>query len=199
MSLNPAKRVSQAAENGGQTMPGTASHRAETLWPAYSTRATATSPFPRPQCRNGPAGSASSCQTLDMKAVALIAHDRKKLDLAIFAKDHAHVLSRLHLIATNTTGNVLEDKARLKVEKLKSGPLGGDLQVGARIADDQVEAVIFFRDPLTAQPHEPDVSALLRICDVHDVPLATNLGSAAAIITWLENRLDEEHGNEEEQ
>jgi methylglyoxal synthase len=121
-----------------------------------------------------------------MKAVALIAHDKKKLDMATFAKDHADILSRFPLIATYTTGSVLEDKAKLEVEKLKSGPQGGDLQVGARIADGQVLAVIFFRDPLTAQPHEPDVSALLRICDVHDIPLATNLGSAEAIIAWLE-------------
>jgi methylglyoxal synthase len=124
-----------------------------------------------------------------MKAVALIAHDKKKLDLAIFAKDHADVLSRFPLIATSTTGQVMMDKARLAVERLQSGPQGGDLQVGARIAEGRVLAVIFFRDPLTSQPHEPDVSALLRICDVHDVPLATNLGSAEAIIAWLEEQL----------
>jgi methylglyoxal synthase len=125
-----------------------------------------------------------------MKAVALIAHDRKKLDLAIFAKDHAEVLRRFPLIATSTTGSVLEQKAGLAVERLKSGPQGGDLQVGARIAEDSVLAVIFFRDPLTAQPHEPDVSALMRICDVHDVPLATNLGTALAIVAWLEEQLE---------
>ncbi len=120
-----------------------------------------------------------------MKAVALIAHDKKKLDLAIFARENATVLERFPLIATSTTGGVLESKAGLKVERLRSGPEGGDLQVGARIAEDRVLAVIFFRDPLTAQPHEPDVSALLRICDVHDVPLATNLGTAEAVIAWL--------------
>lgn len=125
-----------------------------------------------------------------MKAVALIAHDKKKLDLAIFAKDHFDVLSRFPLLATSTTGRLLADKARLKVETVQSGPQGGDLQVGARIAEDRVLAVIFFRDPLTAQPHEPDVSALLRICDVHDVPLATNLGSAEAIVAWLEEQLE---------
>lgn len=125
-----------------------------------------------------------------MKAVALIAHDKKKLDLAIFAKDHYDVLSRFPLLATSTTGRLLADKARLQVEKVQSGPQGGDLQVGARIAEDRVLAVIFFRDPLTAQPHEPDVSALLRICDVHDVPLATNLGSAEAIVAWLEEQLE---------
>jgi methylglyoxal synthase len=125
-----------------------------------------------------------------MKAVALIAHDKKKLDLAIFAKDHADILSRFPLIATSTTGQVMAEKAKLPVERLLSGPQGGDLQVGARVAEDRVLAVIFFRDPLTSQPHEPDVSALLRICDVHDVPLATNLGSAEAIIAWLEEQLE---------
>lgn len=125
------------------------------------------------------------------QSVALIAHDKKKLDLAIFAKDHARVLSRFPLLATSTTGGVLQDKAGLSVERFLSGPQGGDLQVGARIAEGRVLAVIFFRDPLTAQPHEPDVSALLRICDVHDVPLATNLGTANAIIAWLEEQLGE--------
>jgi methylglyoxal synthase len=122
------------------------------------------------------------------KVVALIAHDRKKLDLALFAKDHAHILTRFPLIATSTTGGLLEDKTALRVERLQSGPQGGDLQVGARIAEGGVLAVIFFRDPLTAQPHEPDVSALMRICDVHGVPLATNLGTAEAIVAWLEEQ-----------
>lgn len=126
----------------------------------------------------------------NQRQVALIAHDKKKLDLAMFARDHAGVLGRFRLVATSTTGNVLESKAGLKVEKLMSGPEGGDLQVGARIAQGEVLAVIFFRDPLTAQPHEPDVSALMRICDVHAVPLATNLGTAEAVIAWLEELLD---------
>ena len=121
----------------------------------------------------------------ERKSVALIAHDQKKLDLAIFAKDHEEVLSKFPLIATKTTGTILGEKTRLTVETLLSGPQGGDLQVGARIAEDRVHAVIFFRDPLTAQPHEPDVSALMRICDVHGVPLATNLGTAQAIVSWL--------------
>jgi len=133
-----------------------------------------------------------------MKAVALIAHDKKKLDLAIFAREHGDVLRRFPLIATSTTGSVLEGKAGLKVERLNSGPEGGDLQVGARVAEDRVKAVIFFRDPLTAQPHEPDVSALLRICDVHNVPLATNLGTAEAIIAWLEEQLGDLEGAPEE-
>lgn len=122
-----------------------------------------------------------------MKSVALIAHDKKKLDLAMFARDHAEVLGRFPLLATKTTGSVLEEKAKLEVESVLSGPQGGDLQVGARIAQGEVRAVIFFRDPLTAQPHEPDVSALLRICDVHAVPLATNLGTAEAVVAWLDH------------
>ena len=126
------------------------------------------------------------------RSVALIAHDKKKLDLAMFARDHAAVLGRFHLIATSTTGGVLRDKAGLEVDRLLSGPEGGDLQVGARIAEGRVLAVIFFRDPLTAQPHEPDVSALMRISDVHRVPLATNLGTALAIVAWLEEQLEKE-------
>ena len=128
------------------------------------------------------------------RQLALIAHDKKKLDLAMFARDHAHVLGRFRLIATGTTGSVLQEKAGLKIERLRSGPEGGDLQVGARIAQDEVLAVIFFRDPLTSQPHEPDVSALLRICDVHSVPLATNLGTAQAVVAWLEERMESEGG-----
>ena len=131
------------------------------------------------------------------QSIALIAHDKKKLDLAVFAKDHAHVFERFHLIATSTTGSVLQDKARLTIEKLQSGPHGGDLQVGARIAEGSVLAVIFFRDPLTAQPHEPDVSALMRICDVHNVPLATNLGTAEAIVAWIEEQLEEQNAEAE--
>ncbi len=121
----------------------------------------------------------------------MIAHDRKKLDLAMFARDHHEVLERFDLIATGTTGAVLAEKTGLEIEKLRSGPDGGDLQVGARVAEGKVLAVIFFRDPLTAQPHEPDVAALMRICDVHQVPLATNLATASAIVTWLEERLED--------
>ncbi|WP_287416861.1 methylglyoxal synthase [Oceanithermus sp.] len=120
------------------------------------------------------------------KALALIAHDKKKADLIAFAKNHRELLARFPLVATGTTGKMLAQKAGLEVERVQSGPLGGDLQIGARIAEDRILAVIFFRDPLTAQPHEPDVSALMRICDVHDVPLATNLAAAEAVVAWLE-------------
>lgn len=123
--------------------------------------------------------------------VALIAHDRKKLELALFALKHRETLGRFHLVATGTTGGVLQKQTGLTVERVLSGPLGGDQQIGARIAEERVLAVFFFRDPLTAQPHEPDVSALVRLCDVHDVALATNPASAEALVVWLEGRASE--------
>lgn len=124
--------------------------------------------------------------------VALVAHDKKKIDMVIFVKEHLDVLSKCELYATNTTGSVLEDKLKIKINKLLSGPLGGDLQIGSMIASGKIDYVIFLRDPLTAQPHEPDVSALLRVCDVHNVPLATNLASATAIIEKIIADLNDE-------
>ncbi len=124
--------------------------------------------------------------------VALVAHDKKKIDMVMFVKEHLDVLSKCELYATHTTGTVLEDKLKIKVNKMLSGPLGGDLQIGAMIASSKIDYVIFLRDPLTAQPHEPDVSALLRVCDVHNVPLATNLASATAIIEKIIADLDHE-------
>ncbi len=119
---------------------------------------------------------------MDKLRVALVAHDKKKIDMVIFVKEHLDVLLKCELYATNTTGTILEDKLKIKVSKMLSGPMGGDLQIGSMIASSKIDYVIFLRDPLTAQPHEPDVSALLRVCDVHNVPLATNLASATAII-----------------
>ncbi len=119
------------------------------------------------------------------RQVALIAHDKKKLELAMFALTHREILSRFHLVATGTTGAILHKQTGLEVERVLSGPLGGDQQIGARLAEERVMAVFFFRDPLTAQPHEPDVSALMRLCDVHDIPLATNPASAQALMLWL--------------
>ncbi|ASN82225.1 methylglyoxal synthase [Deinococcus ficus] len=126
--------------------------------------------------------------------MALIAHDRKKLELAMFALRHREVLGAFPLVATGTTGSVLQKQANLTVERVLSGPLGGDQQIGARIAQDRVLAVFFFRDPLTAQPHEPDVSALVRLCDVHDVPLATNPATAEALVAWLAARGHDRNG-----
>lgn len=119
------------------------------------------------------------------RQVALIAHDKKKLELAMFALGHRDVLRQFHLVATGTTGGILAKQTGLEVERVLSGPLGGDQQIGARLAEERVLAVFFFRDPLTAQPHEPDVSALVRLCDVHDIPLATNPASAEALMLWL--------------
>lgn len=126
------------------------------------------------------------------RTVALIAHDKKKLDLIAFAKDHREILARFDLVATGTTGSLLREKAGLTVTPLLSGPMGGDQQIGAAVAEGKVLAVVFFRDPLTAQPHEPDVNALMRICDVHNVPLATNLAAAEAALGWLESNASDQ-------
>lgn len=117
-----------------------------------------------------------------MKTIALIAHDRCKSHMVEFARTNVAILSRFELIATRTTGGLLRDEATLNVRTMLSGPQGGDLQIGALIAEGKVHAVVFLRDVLTAQPHEPDISALLRICDVHNVPLATNLASATLLL-----------------
>jgi len=117
--------------------------------------------------------------------IALIAHDQQKPALVEFVLRHRDVLERHPLVATGSTGRLIQEKLGLAVECVAHGPEGGDLIIGARVALGQVRAVIFFRDPLTAQPHEPDVSALMRVCDVHRVPLATNQGTAEAIAAWL--------------
>jgi methylglyoxal synthase len=117
--------------------------------------------------------------------VALIAHDDKKDDIIEFVKQNRDLLSSQRLVATNTTGTTIERETGLSVTKMLSGPLGGDLQIGALIATEQVKAVIFLRDPLTAHPHEPDISALMKVCDTHNIPLATNLATAALILQSL--------------
>jgi methylglyoxal synthase len=117
--------------------------------------------------------------------IALIAHDHKKDDMVVLAREFADFLSRCELIATGTTGGRLQLEAGLTVECLLSGPLGGDLQIGARLAQGEVDAVVFLRDPMTPQPHEPDINALVRACDVHDVPCATNMASARRLLSEL--------------
>jgi methylglyoxal synthase len=117
--------------------------------------------------------------------VALIAHDQKKAELLAFVEEHKSVFARHQLIATGTTGQLIAEQTGLVIQRMHSGPLGGDLQIGAMVAQGDLQAVIFLRDPLTAQPHEPDITALLRICDVHDVALATNLSSAGALLDGL--------------
>jgi methylglyoxal synthase len=101
------------------------------------------------------------------------------------AQEFAPYLRQCHLLATGTTGGRLIDEVGLNVERMLSGPWGGDLQIGARLAVGEVDAVIFLRDPMTPQPHEPDINALVRACDVHDVPCATNLSSARLILAQL--------------
>lgn len=119
------------------------------------------------------------------KTVALIAHDNKKDDMIEFALKHKEVLQRYHLIATGTTGQLLRDKCGLDVERMLSGPYGGDAQIAGQVAEGKVAAVFFFIDPLGKHPHDPDINSLLRICNVHDVPLATNAATAAFIISPL--------------
>ena len=118
--------------------------------------------------------------------IALIAHNKKKPTIINFALAYKNVLQKHTLFATGTTGKRISEETGLSIHRFQSGPLGGDQQIGAMIASNEMDMVIFFRDPLTAQPHEPDVSALIRICDVHQIPLATNLSSAEIFIHGLE-------------
>ncbi|MBN8506387.1 MAG: methylglyoxal synthase [Burkholderiales bacterium] len=117
--------------------------------------------------------------------LALIAHDRKKDDMVRLAGEFATQLARCELMATGTTGRRLQTELGLTVHCYLSGPLGGDLQIGARLAQGEVDAVVFLRDPMTPQPHEPDINALVRACDVHDVPCATNLRGARLLLGAL--------------
>ena len=119
--------------------------------------------------------------------IALIAHDKKKNEIIELAKTYKDVLARHELYATGTTGTLIMGETGLTIHRMKSGPLGGDQQIGAMLADGQLDLIIFLRDPLTAQPHEPDVSALLRLCDVQKIPLATNCSSATVMLEALEN------------
>lgn len=121
-----------------------------------------------------------------MKTLAIIAHDGKKPEMVQFLNEHREILQSkdINLIATGTTGSKTE-AAGYNVEKLLSGPLGGDAQIAARIAEKNVDMVIFFRDPLDKHPHEPDIFMLMRLCDVHNIPLATNPATAKLIIKGL--------------
>jgi methylglyoxal synthase len=118
--------------------------------------------------------------------IALIAHDRMKERMVALAQEFKGVLARHRLIATGTTGARLREDVELDVECLLSGPMGGDLQIGARLSVGTVQAVVFLRDPMTPQPHEPDINALVRACDVHDVACATNLATARLLLRQIE-------------
>ncbi len=119
------------------------------------------------------------------KCVALIAHDQKKDDLAAFAKINEAVLATWKIVATGTTGGRVQDACpSLDIVRLKSGPLGGDQQIGAMIATGDVHMLIFFTDPLTAMPHDVDVKALMRLATVYDIPMALNRATAEQLIDF---------------
>ena len=120
--------------------------------------------------------------------IALIAHDKKKNDIIELAKKYKNVLAKHELYATGTTGTLIMGETGLSIHRMKSGPLGGDQQIGAMLACGELDLIVFLRDPLTAQPHEPDVSALLRLCDVQSIPLATNVSSAIIMLESIENK-----------
>jgi methylglyoxal synthase len=122
---------------------------------------------------------------MDQIRLALIAHDGKKADIITLAQDFSEFLGTCKLCATGTTGTRIAQATGLKLERFLSGPMGGDLQIGARLASGKIDAVIFLRDPMTPQPHEPDINALVRACDVHNVPCATNVASAQLMLQSL--------------
>jgi methylglyoxal synthase len=119
-----------------------------------------------------------------VKTIALVAHDGKKAEMVAFVKDNIDLIKKFKLVATGTTGKYVE-QAGLPVTKLETGPKGGDAQIGAMIVNQQLDGIIFLRDPLGLHPHEPDIFMLLRLADVHNIPLATNIASASILIRGL--------------
>lgn len=117
------------------------------------------------------------------KTLALIAHDGKKADMVAFALRNKDVLQLYKLVGTGTTGKLLRDECGLDVKRMLSGPIGGDAQIAAMVAEGEIAAVFFFVDPLTKHPHDPDINMLLRLCNVHNIPLATNPASASFVIS----------------
>jgi methylglyoxal synthase len=118
----------------------------------------------------------------DGRRLALIAHDGKKADMIAFVRQHRATLGRMRLIGTATTARLVREETGLPIESVLSGPLGGDVQIAAGVASGDVHAVIFLVDPLNAHPHDPDIQAVLRVCNVHNVPLATNLATARLLL-----------------
>jgi methylglyoxal synthase len=117
--------------------------------------------------------------------LALISHDGKKPEMAAFARRHAERLRKLKLVATSGTGKLVQEQTGLDVERVLSGPLGGDAVIASRVARGEVAAVIFLVDPLNPHPHDPDIQGLLRVCNVHNVPVATNIATADILIATL--------------
>jgi methylglyoxal synthase len=121
------------------------------------------------------------------KRIALIAHDKKKDDMVELASEFADFLRQCVLLATGTTGKRLTQEVGLTVDRKLSGPFGGDLQIGAELVSGNIDYVIFLRDPMTPQPHEPDINALVRACDVHNVACATNITTARLLLSYLQS------------
>lgn len=121
-------------------------------------------------------------KTKKQKTIALIAHDNKKAEIVNWALKNKTTLERYNLCGTGTTAKLISEATDLTVKRYFSGPMGGDLQIGAKVAEKKIDIVIFFWDPLEAQPHDPDVKALLRIAVVYDIPIATNRATADYVI-----------------
>lgn len=119
------------------------------------------------------------------KVIAIIAHDNTKVKMLNFVNHHLSTLSKVNIVCTETTGSLIEDNTSLEPIKMLSGPMGGDAQIAAKVAERSIEMVLFFKDPLGKHPHEPDINMLLRVCDVHNVPLATNFATAEILINSL--------------
>jgi methylglyoxal synthase len=124
--------------------------------------------------------------------IALIAHDEKKPDMIDLAESYEETLATCDLVTTGTTGKRIMEGTDLNVERKESGPLGGDAQIAAEITDQRVDAIVFLRDPLRAQPHEPDISALLRLSDVHDIPLTTTRSGAEYLLDGIGREIEDE-------
>lgn len=118
--------------------------------------------------------------------IAFIAHDRKKEEMVNFVIAYEHVFEGQEMYSTGTTGLRIMENTNLKIHRFMSGPLGGDQQIGALVAENEMDLIIFLRDPLMAQPHEPDINALLRLCDVQGIPLATNIATAEILVKALD-------------
>ncbi|WP_379129272.1 methylglyoxal synthase [Paenibacillus sp. sgz500958] len=121
-----------------------------------------------------------------MMKIAFIAHDRKKDEMVNFVIAYEHVFEGHQMYSTGTTGQRIMDATNLKINRFMSGPLGGDQQIGALVAQDELDLIIFLRDPLMAQPHEPDITALLRLCDVYGIPVATNIATAEILVKAID-------------
>ncbi|WP_308639166.1 methylglyoxal synthase [Paenibacillus silvisoli] len=121
-----------------------------------------------------------------MLSIAFIAHDRKKDEMVNFVTAYEHVFQGHKLYSTGTTGLRIMEKTSLSIHRFMSGPLGGDQQIGALVAQNEMDLIIFLRDPLMAQPHEPDIIALLRLCDVQGIPVATNVATGELLVRALQ-------------